>query len=109
MFGDALPAGTVTFVFTDIEGSTHLLRRLGAMYAQLLDQHNRILIDTFTRHGGVVFGTEGDAMFVAFGRATAAMAAVVDAQLRLGRRRVARRCGGSRPNGGAHRRSGRPR
>ena len=83
MFGDALPAGTVTFVFTDIEGSTRLLRRLGAMYAQLLDQHNRILIDTFTRHGGVVFGTEGDAMFVAFGGATAAMAAVIDAQLRL--------------------------
>ena len=84
MSGDALPAGTVTFVFTDIEGSTRLLRRFGATYAQLLDQHNRILIDTFTRYGGVVFGTEGDAMFVAFERATAAMAAVVDAQLRLG-------------------------
>ena len=49
----------------------------------MLDQHNRILIDAFTRHGGVVFGTAGDAMFVAFERATAAMAAVVDAQLRL--------------------------
>jgi predicted ATPase/class 3 adenylate cyclase len=84
MFDVALPAGTVTFVFTDIEGSTRLLRQLGAMYAQLLDQHNRILIDTFTGHGGVVFGTEGDAMFVAFGRATTAMAAVIDAQLRLG-------------------------
>ena len=79
----ALPAGTVTFVFTDIEGSTRLLGRLGAGYAQLLDQHTRILIDAFTRHGGIVFGTAGDAMFVAFERATAAMAAVVDAQLQL--------------------------
>jgi class 3 adenylate cyclase len=80
-----LPAGTVTFVFTDIEGSTRLLDRLGgAMYAQLLDQHNRVLIDAFTCHGGVVFGAEGDAMFVAFERATAAMAAVIDAQLELG-------------------------
>jgi len=83
MAGDALPAGTVTFVFTDIEGSTRLLGELGATYAQLLDQHNRILIEVFTGHGGVVFGTEGDAMFVAFERATAAMAAAVDAQLRL--------------------------
>jgi len=77
------PAGTVTFVFTDIEGSTRLLGRLGAMYAQLLDRHDRLLDDAFTRHGGVVFGSEGDAMFVAFERATAALAAVIDAQLQL--------------------------
>ncbi|MEY2423096.1 MAG: hypothetical protein QOI95_3163 [Acidimicrobiaceae bacterium] len=83
MAGDALPAGTVTFVFTDIEGSTRLLGQLGATYAQLLDQHNRLLAEVFARHGGVVFGTEGDAMFVAFERASAAMAAAVDAQLRL--------------------------
>ena len=83
MSSRSLPAGTVTFVFTDIEGSTRLLGRLGVMYAQLLDQHDRILDDAFTRHGGVVFGTEGDAMFVAFERATAAMAAVIDAQLGL--------------------------
>ncbi len=83
MSSRGLPAGTVTFVFTDLEGSTRLLDRLGAGYAQLLDQHNRILIDAFTRHGGVVFGTAGDAMFVAFERATAAIAAVVDAQLGL--------------------------
>ncbi len=73
----------MTLVFTDLEGSTRLLGRLGAGYAQLLDQHNLILSDAFTRHGGVVFGTAGDAMFVAFERATAALAAVVDAQLQL--------------------------
>ena len=49
--GDALPAGTVTFVFTDIEGSTRMLGRLGAKYAELLDQHNRILADGFYARG----------------------------------------------------------
>ena len=47
MAQDALPAGTVTFVFTDIEGSTRLLGALGATYTQVLEQHNRILVDAF--------------------------------------------------------------
>jgi predicted ATPase len=70
-------------VFTDLEGSTRLLAQLGATYAPLLEHLNRVLLDAFTCHGGVVFGTAGDAMFVAFERATAAAAAVVDAQLGL--------------------------
>ena len=80
MAGAELPSGTITFVFTDIEGSTRLLSDLGPSYAGVLEQHHRILSEEFTRHGGVVFGTEGDAMFIAFERATAAMAAAVDAQ-----------------------------
>jgi class 3 adenylate cyclase len=50
----ALPTGTVTFVFTDIEGSTRLLRELGAeAYAGALAEHRRLLRDVFDRHDGV--------------------------------------------------------
>jgi predicted ATPase/class 3 adenylate cyclase len=80
---EVLPSGTVTFVFTDIEGSTRLLERLGADYPSVLAQHDDILRETFTAHHGFVFGTEGDAMFVAFEAPSTAVAAAIDAQLRL--------------------------
>jgi predicted ATPase/class 3 adenylate cyclase len=62
-----LPSGTVTFLFTDIEGSTRLLHELGAeAYAQGLAEHRRLLRDTFARRGGVEIDTQGDAFFYAF-------------------------------------------
>jgi len=61
-----LPTGTVTFVFTDIEGSTRLLRTLGNHYRDALEDQRTILRDAFTSHGGVEVDTQGDAFFVAF-------------------------------------------
>ena len=75
-----LPTGTVTFLFTDIEGSTRLLQELGERYAEVLAEHRRILRDAFTQHGGVEVDTQGDAFFVAFARAGDAVAAASDAQ-----------------------------
>lgn len=71
-----LPTGTVTFLFTDIEGSTRLLRQLGPeLYAEALAEHRRVLRDTFAAEGGVEVDTQGDAFFVAFPTATGAVAA----------------------------------
>lgn len=76
-----LPTGTVTFVFTDIEGSTRLLQRLGAgAYADALAEHRRIVREAFDRHDGVEVGTEGDSFFVAFATAPSAIAAAADAR-----------------------------
>jgi len=61
-----LPTGTVTFLFTDIEGSTRLLRELGDAYAEALAEHRRLLREAFTVHDGVEVDTQGDAFFVAF-------------------------------------------
>ncbi len=62
-----LPAGTVTFLFTDVEGSTKLLHELGAeAYADALDAHRRVVRDACTARGGVEVDTQGDAFFVAF-------------------------------------------
>ncbi len=62
-----LPSGTVTFLFTDVEGSTKLLDDLGAeTYAQVLQEHRRIVREACMRHGGVEVDTQGDAFFVAF-------------------------------------------
>jgi predicted ATPase len=77
----ALPTGTVTFVFTDIEGSTRLLRELGAeAYADALAEHRRLLRDVFDRHDGVEVDTQGDAFFYAFPTAPGALEAVRQAQ-----------------------------
>ena len=76
-----LPSGTVTFVFSDIEGSTGLLKRLGERYSELLAEHRRIVRETFLRHGGVEIDTQGDAFFFAFARARDAVAAAAEAQL----------------------------
>jgi predicted ATPase/class 3 adenylate cyclase len=70
-----LPSGTVTFLFTDVEGSTRLVQELGDDYADVLADHRRALRDAFARHGGVEVDTQGDAFFVAFARASDAVAA----------------------------------
>jgi len=74
----ALPRGTVTFLFTDVEGSTRLLQELGADYAAVLAEHRRVLRAAFAQHGGVEVDTQGDAFFVAFAKASAALAAAAD-------------------------------
>jgi class 3 adenylate cyclase len=78
-----LPSGTVTFLFTDIEGSTRLLRELGEAYVTAFAEHRRILREAFTRHSGVELGTGGDAFFVVFRSATQAAAAAAEAQAAL--------------------------
>src|SRR6478735_8255990 len=71
-----LPSGTVTFLFTDVEGSTRLLKQLRDAYGQVLADHRRILRAAFAEHGGQEIDTQGDAFFVAFRRARdAALAA----------------------------------
>jgi class 3 adenylate cyclase len=76
----ALPTGVVTFLFTDVEGSTKLLHELGDAYADALHEHRRLLREAFTAHEGVEVDTQGDAFFVAFGRASDAVAAAVGGQ-----------------------------
>jgi predicted ATPase len=78
-----LPTGTVTFLFTDIEGSTRLLQELGDAYADALAAHRRALRDVFERNGGVEVDTQGDAFFVAFARPGHALAAAAEAQQAL--------------------------
>ena len=75
-----LPAGTVTFVFSDIEGSTVLLKRLGDRYGDVLSEHRRITRETFAEHGGVEIDSQGDAFFFAFARARDAATAAVAVQ-----------------------------
>jgi predicted ATPase/class 3 adenylate cyclase len=76
----SLPHGTVTFLFTDIEGSTRLLQERGDEYAEMLAGHRRALREEFARHGGVEVETQGDAFFVAFSRASDALAAAAAAR-----------------------------
>jgi predicted ATPase/class 3 adenylate cyclase len=78
-----LPSGTVTFMFTDIEGSTRLLHDLGDAYADVLAKHRHLLREAFARHDGVEVDTQGDAFFVAFARAADAVAAAADGQAAL--------------------------
>ncbi|MEX2554636.1 MAG: adenylate/guanylate cyclase domain-containing protein [Actinomycetota bacterium] len=78
-----LPSGTVSLLFTDIEGSTRLLHELGDRYAEALGQHRGLLREAFTKHGGVEVDTQGDAFFIAFQRAPDAIAAAADAQVAL--------------------------
>lgn len=77
------PRGIVTFVFTDIEGSTRLFRRFGDRYVDLLTRHRDILRGTWEAHGGYEVGTEGDSFFVAFRSAHDAVRACVEGQLGL--------------------------
>ena len=79
-----LPRGTVTFLFTDIEGSTRLLHERGAdEYAKALGEHRRVLRGAFERHGGVEVDTQGDAFFVAFPTVPGAVEAAGEAQQAL--------------------------
>ena len=78
-----LPTGIVTLLFTDIEGSTRLLQRLGESYADVLKECRRLLRKAFQRGNGYEVDTQGDAFFVAFERAVDAVLSAVDAQLAL--------------------------
>jgi class 3 adenylate cyclase len=75
-----LPSGTVTFLFTDIEGSTDLMRRLGDGYGEVLDDHRRLLREHLGNAGGREIDTQGDAFFFSFTRARDAVAGAVSAQ-----------------------------
>jgi len=75
-----LPGGTVTFVFTDIEGSSRVFRRLGKGYVGLLERHRGLLREVWEPHGGREVETQGDAFFVAFADPAAALQACVAAQ-----------------------------
>jgi peptide/nickel transport system substrate-binding protein len=82
--GVELPSGTVTFLFTDIEGSTGLLKQLGGgPYGEVLREHQQILREAAKEHGGREVDTQGDSFFFAFPRANQALAAAVVAQRAL--------------------------
>src|SRR5919109_4959402 len=78
-----LPSGVVTLLFTDVEGSTRLLHELGDEYGEALHEHRRRLRAAFAEHEGVEVDTQGDAFFVAFARASNAVAAAADCQRAL--------------------------
>jgi YVTN family beta-propeller protein len=78
-----LPSGAITFLFTDIEGSTRLLKQLRERYADVLAEHQRLLRGAFAEHGGYEVDTQGDAFFVAFTSAREALLAAVDGQRAL--------------------------
>jgi predicted ATPase/class 3 adenylate cyclase len=78
-----LPTGTVTFLFTDIEGSTRLLQSLGERWPATLEEHNRLLRQAIREAEGVDVHTEGDSFFAVFRSATASVAAAVAAQRAL--------------------------
>jgi class 3 adenylate cyclase len=78
-----LHGGTVTFLFTDIEGSTKLLERLGDRYAAVLSEHRRLIREAFDARGGQEIDSQGDAFFFCFERARDAVAAAVAAQRAL--------------------------
>ena len=65
-----LPTGAVTFLFTDIEGSTQLVRQLRGRWPEVLAEHQRLLREAFAAHGGYEIDTQGDAFFYAFGART---------------------------------------
>jgi class 3 adenylate cyclase len=75
-----LPSGTVTFVFSDIEASTMLLKRLGDLYGELIAEHRRVVRETFDAYKGVEIDTQGDAFFFAFARARDALMAAIAVQ-----------------------------
>src|SRR5438874_13305052 len=79
-----LPQGTVTFLFTDIEGSTKLLHEFGPQrYAEALADHRRVIRAAAEAHGGVEVDTQGDAFFIAFPTAPGALASAAEAQAAL--------------------------
>ena len=78
-----LPTGTVTLLFTDIEGSTRLLQRLGERYSEVLAECRHLLRGVFEHWHGHEVDTQGDAFFVVFARAVEAVSAAVEAQRAL--------------------------
>jgi predicted ATPase/class 3 adenylate cyclase len=84
--GDApstLPTGTVTFMFTDIEGSTRLLQRLGSGYPEILEAHHRLLREAIEGNDGISLGSEGDSVFAVFASPVAAVTAALAGQRAL--------------------------
>src|SRR3981081_3559383 len=79
----ALPTGTVTFLFTDIEGSTRLLQELGDEWGNVLQDQRRLMRAAITANQGIELGTEGDSFFVVFSSAANAVQSVVSAQQAL--------------------------
>ena len=78
-----IPTGAVTFIFTDIEGSTRLVKQLRDRYGVVLADHQRLLRAAFSAHGGYEVDTQGDSFFVAFSSARDALLAAVEGQLAL--------------------------
>lgn len=84
MSGVLLPRGTVTFLFSDIEGSSELVRRVGdGVFAAIRGDHRRLVREAFAAHGGHEIDTAGDGFFVAFDSARSAVQAAISAQLAL--------------------------
>ena len=83
--GSRLPTGTLTFLFTDIEGSTRLLSRLGEQYPAVLETHAKILRRAIDEQEGIEVSTEGDAFFAVFPSAIQAILAAVNGQMGLSR------------------------
>ena len=81
--GVARPSGTVTFVFTDIEGSTQLWERDTDRMTAVVARHDELMADVLSGHGGYVFASGGDGFAVAFGRPDAALAAAIELQERV--------------------------
>src|SRR5687768_3855313 len=79
----ALPAGTVTFLFTDVEGSTRLLQQHPVAYREAVARHHALLRAAVEAHGGAVFETVGDAVYAAFAQAPDAVAAALAGQRAL--------------------------
>ncbi len=75
----SMPAGTITFLFTDIQGSTQLLERLREQYAVVLAEQRDVLRAVFAKYNGHEIDTQGDAFFVAFPRALDAVTCAVEA------------------------------
>ncbi|MFZ0626040.1 MAG: adenylate/guanylate cyclase domain-containing protein [Acidimicrobiia bacterium] len=78
-----LPTGTVTFLFTDIEGSTRMLQELGEGFREVLERHNHIISDSASRFDGLIIKNEGDGFFIVFGSAIDAVTSAMDIQKRL--------------------------
>jgi class 3 adenylate cyclase len=79
-----LPLGTVTFLFTDIEGSTQLVAKIGPKaFRDVLERHNRLIRDAVAAHAGVDAGTAGDSFLIVFRNAASAVAAAIEAQRAL--------------------------
>src|SRR5215210_575744 len=83
MATNQLPSGTITFLFSDIEGSTRLLEELGDGYVALLQEHNRIFREVIREYEGAEVSTEGDSFFVVFRSPLSAVDAAAHIQRRL--------------------------
>ena len=100
------PSGTVTLVFTDIEGSTRLLQALGDRYPAMLADHHRLIREAFAAHGALERGSAGDGLYFVFQGARSAVQAAIDGQRAVSELGVARRNRRPGPDGHPHRRAG---